>query len=175
MTIQIYIGDCRAQLATIAAESVQMVCTSPPYFGLRDYKNEPQSWTDGWSGSLGNESTPEAFVEHLVECFRSVHRVLHKSGVLFVNIGDSYSGSHGNGYKQSLHATNYTDGGGENFDLGQRMDRDDGCKPKDLIGVPWMLAFALRKDGWYLRQDNIWSKANCMPESVKDRTSRSHA
>lgn len=125
---------------------------------------------------LGMESTPEEFISNLVNVFREVKRVLRDDGTLWVNIGDSYAGANGNGYKQSIANENAsTSGGHYNEDFRKKMKRvDTKCKPKDLIGIPWMLAFALRADGWYLRQDIIWKKENCMPESVKDRCTKNH-
>lgn len=167
--IDIRQGDCLTALAGIADKSVNCCVTSPPYFGLRDY---------GVDGQIGLEHTPEEFVSRLVDVFREVRRVLRDDGTLWLNIGDSYfstvKGSGGNG-KSTL---------GPNRDLQniqfQKMDpvRFDagqtGCKPKDLIGIPWRVAFALQADGWYLRQDIIWHKPNPMPESVRDRCTKAH-
>lgn len=150
-------GDAAEQLRTLNSESVYTCVTSPPYFNLRDY---------GASGQLGRETTPEEYVEKLVGVFREVRRVLRLDGTLWLNIGDSY-----------------TSGGRKTRDLDkklparsvhQRPCTPKGMKPKDLIGIPWMLAFALRADGWYLRQDIIWHKPNAMPEGVRDRCTRSH-
>lgn len=157
--IQILQGDCRDVLATLEAGSVQMCVTSPPYFGLRSY--------NGGAAEIGLEATPDAYIAALVEVFRGVRRVLRDDGTLWVNIGDSYATNPGNGR------------GGEQNDGGvpHRSVRDKtgmGLKTKDLIGIPWMLAFALRADGWYLRSDIIWSKPNVMPESVRDRPTKSH-
>ena len=139
--------------------------TSPPYYGLRDY---------GVDGQIGLEQTPEQFIQKLVEVFREVKRVLRDDGVLWVNIGDSYAGS-GKG------AWSNKDGGQKEVYIPDPQSPQskmpkvpDGCKPKDLIGIPWMLAFALRADGWYLRQDIIWNKPNAMPESVRDRCTKAH-
>lgn len=124
---------------------------------------------------VGLEKTPEEYIERLVNVFREVKRVLRDDGTLWINIGDSYAGSNGNGYKQTINNVNRTTGTAGNVDLRKQNKRkDNGCKPKDLIGIPWMLAFALRADGWYLRQDIIWHKPNPMPESVKDRCTRAH-
>lgn len=123
---------------------------------------------------IGLEETPEEYINKLVEVFREVKRVLRDDGILWVNIGDSYSGSHGNGYKQTMWATNGQYNSDEINACDKMPKKKSGCKPKDLIGIPWMLAFALRADGWYLRQDIIWAKNNPMPESVKDRCTRSH-
>ena len=158
-------GDCRDTIPTIH-ERVQMCVTSPPYYGLRDYGGE--------SSQIGQEQTPEEYIEELVKVFREVKNVLADDGTLWINIGDSYY--------------NYRPGKGQSYpkqtvsktkqDLpdkcNKRGNKLDGLKEKDLIGIPWLLAFALRKDGWYLRQDIIWHKPNPMPESVKDRCTKSH-
>lgn len=148
-------GDALEQLRRLEGESVHTCVTSPPYYNLRDY---------GVPGQIGAEETPEAFVERLVEIFRQVRRVLRPDGTLWVNIGDSYATSSGN---QPPRNTRNSCGHTE-----KRVPA--GYKRKDLIGVPWMLAFALRADGWYLRQDIVWNKSNCMPESLRDRCTRSH-
>ena len=140
--------------------------TSPPYYGLRDY---------GIDGQIGLEPTPEEYIARLVDVFREVRRVLRDDGTLWLNIADTYAGS-GNG------AAHYPESAGEKQKtnvgtIGRNLPKGvvpNGLKPKDLIGIPWMLAFALRADGWYLRQDIIWSKPNPMPESVKDRCTKSH-
>ena len=158
-------GDCKDTLKTIDCK-VQMCVTSPPYYGLRDYGGE--------SDQIGQESTPEEYINNLVEVFREVRNVLSDDGILWVNIGDSYYNyrpGKGQGLvKQSVSKTNQ--------DLptkcNRRANKLEGLKEKDLIGIPWMLAFALRSDGWYLRQDIIWHKPNPMPESVKDRCTKSH-
>ena len=151
----ILMGDAVEKLRTMETESVHTCVTSPPYFNLRDY---------GVAGQIGNEDTPEAFVEKLVEVFREVRRVLRTDGTLWVNIGDSYATRSG-----PQPPTNTRNSCGH---TGKRTPR--GYKYKDLIGIPWLLAFALRADGWYLRQDIIWNKSNCMPESVRDRCTKSH-
>lgn len=153
-------GDSLTVLKTLESKSVQCCVTSPPYYGLRDY---------GEDGQIGLEDTPEKYIEKLVSAFREVRRVLKDDGVLWVNIGDSYCGT---GDKGNCKDQKYSDGRN-----GQSVSKNrvlKGCKPKDLIGIPWMLAFALRADGWYLRQDIIWHKPNPMPESVKDRCTKSH-
>lgn len=145
-------------LKTLEASTVDTCITSPPYFGLRDY---------GVEGQLGIEKDPDDYIQKLVEVFREVWRVLKDDGTLWVNIGDTYAGG-GRGCDSPKQRTNRGTVG---------MPRSvipTGIKPKDLIGIPWMLAFALRADGWFLRQDIIWSKPNAMPESVKDRCTRSH-
>lgn len=160
------VGDVFEVLKSIPDGTVNTCVTSPPYYGLRDY---------GVDGQIGLESTPEEYVNALVEVFREVRRTLRDDGTLWVNVGDSYSGSHGNRWKQTMLDTNGRYSSDGNFSLSKKMGRrDPGCKPKDLVGIPWMLAFALRADGWYLRQDIVWAKNNPMPESVKDRCTRSH-
>jgi len=168
MTVKIHIGDCRQVLKTLPAESVHCVVTSPPYFGLRDY---------GVDGQIGLEPTPAEFVQAMVQVFREVRRVLRDDGTLWLNLGDSYCNADKWG------------GGGANTGKHRRTPDGDvaswravrrkwaavpGIKSKDLIGIPWMVAFALRADGWYLRQDIIWSKPNPMPESVTDRCTKAH-
>ncbi len=149
----------------LADKSVQCVVTSPPYYGLRDYGNVNQ---------IGLEPTPEKYIENMVLVFREVWRVLKDSGVLWLNIGDSYAthqkGSGGATSKQSTNAGSF-------YQTNKTMPKlgyGSGVKEKDLLGIPWMLAFALRADGWYLRSDIIWSKPNPMPESVLDRPTRAH-
>jgi DNA modification methylase len=188
-------GDCRAVLATLPAESVHCVVTSPPYWGLRDYGIPPTVWggeagcahewvgsstktlcrhCGAWRGAFGLEPTYRLFVEHAVEVFREVRRVLRPDGMLWLNLGDSYA------------ASSYGSGGGwakapaadgvmrNNHSLMKPMKLDHGLKPKDLCGIPWRVAFALQADGWYLRQDIIWHKPNPMPESVTDRCTKAH-
>ena len=157
-------GDCRKTLGAFLPKSAQMCVTSPPYYGLRDYGGEDQQ--------IGLEQTPEDYVQELVNTFRLVRDVLKDDGTLWLNIGDSYYNyrSDGNYPKQTVSKTNQ--------DLPSfapvRGNKLEGYKSKDLIGIPWLLAFALRKDGWYLRQDIIWNKPNPMPESVRDRCTKSH-
>lgn len=166
---KVFIGDCIETMREMADQSVHCCVTSPPYFGLRDY---------GVDGQIGLEETPEQFIAKLVEVFREVRRVLRDDGTLWVNIGDSYARSAGP--EESKLATTHTIGVGykrvaENGGAPKKKNRPpEGLKPKDLIGIPWMLAFALRADGWYLRQDIIWHKPNPMPESVKDRCTKAH-
>jgi len=155
-------GDCRETMRRWASEGVkaQMCVTSPPYFGLRDY---------GHDGQIGLEQTPEAYIAAMVDVFRCVRDVLADDGTLWLNIGDSYASAGGTpGPRKS----------GNTFDSPaagvQPRPGVAGLKPKDLIGIPWMLAFALRADGWYLRQDIIWHKPNPMPESVRDRCTKAH-
>lgn len=161
---KIYNIDCIEGLRQLPDESVHCCVTSPPYWGLRDY---------GVAGQYGLEETPEAFVSRQVDVFQEVRRVLRKGGTCWVNIGDSYAASAAN--RPAKHTG---DGLGsiEHRKAGSVQLRKDvsGLKRKDLVGIPWMLAFALRQDGWYLRQDIIWSKPNPMPESVTDRCTKSH-
>ena len=152
-----YYGDCRETLKTLPGQSVQCCITSPPYFGLRDY---------GHADQIGLEPSPEAYVAELVEVFREVRRVLRDDGTLWLNLGDSYA-SGGRGWRA-------TDGKLEQRGMNTRPADPDGIKPKDLIGIPWRVAFALQADGWYLRQDIIWHKPNPMPESVRDRCTKAH-
>jgi len=154
-------GNCLEVLKTLPDKSVNCCVTSPPYWGLRDY---------GVEGQLGLEKTPEEYVTKLVEIFKEVKRVLRDDGTLWLNLGDSYNGT-----------------GDKNRDKSDSLEQKKNMssiasirksvanlKSKDLVGIPWLVAFALRSDEWYLRQDIIWSKKNCMPESVLDRTTKSH-
>ena len=160
---KILFGDCRETLKTIDVKA-RMCVTSPPYYGLRNYGNEDRQ--------IGMEQTPEEYIEQLVDVFRSVRDVLTDDGTLWLNIGDTYYNyrSDGNYPKQTVSRTKQ--------DLPDfspvRGNKLHNLKSKDLIGIPWMLAFALRADGWWLRQDIIWNKPNPMPESVKDRCTKSH-
>ena len=163
MTITILPGDVVEQLRTLPDCSVQCVVTSPPYYGLRNY---------GVEGQIGLEDTPEAFIQKIVEVFREVKRVLRNDGTLWLNFGDSYWANR---------AENGKVGGlGKTAKAGREQQGRAGCgkhgsiKAKDMIGIPWMVAFALRADGWYLRSDIIWSKPNPMPESVTDRPTKAH-
>jgi len=162
MTVQILVGDVRQTLSTLPEKSVQCCVTSPPYFGLRDY---------GVDGQIGLEPTPDEFVAQLVAVFREVRRVLRDDGTLWLNLGDSYASSPASGGAQSSAMT-----GGEHkrTPVARAYRRPEGLKPKDLIGIPWRVAFALQADGWYLRQDIIWHKPNPMPESVRDRCTKDH-
>lgn len=141
--------------------SVNCCVTSPPYYGLRDY---------GVSGQIGLEQTPDEYVANLVSVFREVKRVLRDDGTLWLNLGDSYAGSGKGDNPNGKQGTNK----GTRFDSPTSGYVPSGCKPKDLIGIPWRAAFALQADGWYLRSDIIWHKPNPMPESVKDRPTKSH-
>ena len=159
-SVRIFVGDCRATLGTLPDNSVQTCVTSPPYFGLRDY---------GMADQIGLEQTPDAFVAQLVSVFREVKRVLRDDGTLWLNLGDSYA-STGDGSKPQTGLRVQP----SNEVSQSRPKMAYGLKPKDLIGIPWRVAFALQADGWYLRQDIIWHKPNPMPESVKDRCTKAH-
>ena len=169
-------GDCVEVLKLLPDGSVDCCVTSPPYYGLRDY---------GVAGQIGREDTPEVYVARLTAVFRELRRVLADDGTLWVNIGDSYWGGKGRGgestceyqvarYKSGISFTRPCSNTGARGVIGPRQGRHELIKRKDLIGVPWMLAFALRADGWYLRQEIIWHKPNPMPESVRDRCTKSH-
>ena len=158
-------GDCRKTLCAFLPKSARMCVTSPPYYGLRNYGDE--------ENQIGLEESPEEYIQNLVEVFREVREILTDDGTLWVNIGDGYY--------------NYKSGTGEyakqSFAKGRqdlpynnpkRANKLDGYKDKDLIGAPWLFAFAMRNDGWWLRQDIVWSKPNPMPESVRDRCTKSH-
>jgi DNA modification methylase len=160
MSVRIITGDALTELRKLPVESVHCCVTSPPYYGLRDY---------GVAGQLGLEAAPDEYVAAMVGVFREMRRVLRSDGTLWLNIGDSYAndgkwGGHTGGkHVKALHDS----------PIG-RNKRYTGYKPKDLIGIPWLLAFALRADGWWLRQDIIWAKPNPMPESVTDRCTKAH-
>jgi DNA modification methylase len=231
--VTIYNGHVLDVLRQLPSDSVHCCCTSPPYFGLRDYGLPPTVWggdaacehewgdvippkpgrgnkpgdlstssltnpdrqdtikradnsgqfcqkCSAWLGCYGLEPTPELYVEHTVEIFREVRRVLRPDGTLWLNIGDSYA-SQRSGHSLTPHTGNVpasrrgVDAYGEfHKTSATRNAKAIGVKDKDLIGVPWMVAFALRADGWYLRSEIIWHKRSCMPESVKDRPSRAH-
>lgn len=158
MDYKVITGDSLQVLKTLPEESIQCCVTSPPYWGLRDY---------GHSDQLGLESTPEEYVLKMVEIFREVRRVLRKDGTLWLNLGDSYAGN----------CSQASNNGRAGFGTVREtlIDRKgQNLKPKDLVGIPWRVAFALQADGWYLRQDIIWAKPNPMPESVTDRCTKSH-
>lgn len=182
-------GDCLEELRKLPSEAVDCCITSPPYYGLRNY---------GCDGQIGLEKSPEAYLSKLVEVFREVRRVLKKEGTLWLNLGDSYSDIGRQSGKRQKDAfgverpeepkicercgKEFIGGIGRRFcssfcggfDNSNRSKRPGMLKHKDLIGIPWMVAFALRADGWYLRSDIIWHKPNCMPESVTDRPTKSH-
>jgi len=166
MLNQILCCDVLEGLKQLDENSIDCCVTSPPYFGLRDY---------GVDGQIGLESTPEEYVQKMVEVFREVRRVLKLEGTLWLNLGDSYCGSSNKGDTEG--EKQRTNKGGSwvgNDSLATHKAKINGYKTKDLIGIPWMVAFALRADGWYLRQDIIWAKPNPMPESVTDRCTKSH-
>lgn len=175
MTVRILTGDCRQVLDTLPENSVQMCCTSPPYWGLRSYL--PEGHTQKHL-EIGSEPTVDEWVATMVDVFRKVRRVLRDDGVLFLNLGDSYAGNRGAAWGPSQAATQaraMTASRRRDDAPVPRSDRVvDGLKPKDLIGQPWRVAFALQADGWWLRQEIIWSKANPMPESARDRCTKSH-
>lgn len=161
---KIIFGDCRESMRQLISESakVQMCVTSPPYYGLRDY---------GVEGQLGLEETPNEYIANMVETFRLVRNLLRADGTLWLNIGDTWAANRTYQVPSTKggpkHSTSQAAGG-----RGSKVP--EGLKSKDLIGIPWMLAFALRADGWYLRQDIIWNKPNAMPESIRDRCGKSH-
>lgn len=162
---KLYVGDCIEALRLMADQSVNCCVTSPPYYGLRDY---------GVDGQIGLEETPEQFIARLVEVFREVRRVLRDDGVLWVNIGDSYASRANGSVGNSSDGYNHPHVSHRTKHARRSSHIPNGYKHKDLIGIPWMLAFALRADGWYLRQDIIWNKPNPMPESVRDRCTKAH-
>ena len=162
-------GDCVDVLQMLPDQCVRMCVTSPPYFGLRDY---------GVEGQLGLEQTPEQYVSKMVAVFREVRRVLKDDGTLWLNIGDSYARAGGWADNSGLSGTKRGESGRARTNMtgygSSSQKLAPGYKQKDLLGIPWMLAFALRADGWYLRQDIIWHKPNPMPESVRDRCTKAH-
>ncbi len=162
MNHRILIGDCIAGMKTLPDQSVHCCVTSPPYFGLRDY---------GMAGQIGLEDTPDAFVARLVDVFREVRRVLRDDGTLWLNLGDSYAANRSYQVPSTKGGAKHGPGQAAG---GKASAVPDGLKPKDLIGIPWRVAFALQSDGWYLRQDIIWHKPNPMPESVTDRCTKAH-
>lgn len=172
---EVICGEARKVMQDMSDERFQTVITSPPYWGLRDYRIE---------GQLGLEPTPEEYVDRLVEIFREVRRVLRDDGTVWLVLGDSYWGGKGKSGYELPHKAQERLNRGETLQHSYQvpgymeMRPADGkhpvIKPKDLVGIPWLVAFALRADGWWLRMDNIWSKPNPMPESVKDRTTKAH-
>ena len=169
---KIYCMDNREGLKMLEDNSIDCCVTSPPYWGLRDY---------GVDGQIGLEQTPEEYVQQVVDVFHEVKRVLKKDGTLWLNLGDSYASGGAGGCSSKSTLT----GGGGRYRKGSKLEimheercitrkPSNGLKSKDLVGIPWMVAFALRSDGWYLRQDIIWAKPNPMPESVTDRCTKSH-
>ncbi len=166
MTVRILRGDCRDVLLTLPDESVHCCVTSPPYFGLRDY---------GIAEQIGLEATPDAFVADLVAVFREVWRVLRDDGTLWLNLGDSYASSTKGSGGSNPDTSPFQAGKGVENKQGFDVRRlTCGLPDKNLLGIPWRVAFALQADGWYLRQDIIWSKPNPMPESVQDRCTKAH-
>ena len=166
MGVEILQGDCREVLKTLPDASVNCCVTSPPYWGLRDY---------GVDGQIGQESTPEEYVASLVAVFREVSRALRDDGTLWLNLGDSYY-NYRTGYNGSLNAQTFHDGarGKPEHGCPRRATKQEHLKEKDLAGIPWSVALALRSDGWYLRSDIIWDKPNPTPESVMDRVTKAH-
>jgi len=156
-------GDCRTVLKELAPESIQCVVTSPPYWGLRDY---------GHADQIGQEETPDAYVQTMRQVFAEIWRVLKNDGTAWLNLGDSYNAYNGNRGKANGVNKNHHDCMPQ-LPSGHGLSAKN-LKPKDLVGIPWRVALALQADGWYLRSDIIWAKANCMPESVTDRPTRSH-
>ena len=164
---KVYFGDCRVSMRQMQKDGikVQTCITSPPYYGLRDY---------GVDGQIGNEQTPKEFIDNLVEVFACVWDVLEDDGTLWVNLGDSYY-NYRPGKGQRVVANSIASQKASEFEhSAKRGNKLDGYKEKDLMGMPWRLAFALQDFGWTLRQDIIWHKPNPMPESVKDRCTKSH-
>jgi DNA modification methylase len=179
-------GHCITELRKLPAASVHCTVTSPPYWGLRDYKTPAVDWEEttfapmpglpaitipAWTGHLGLEPDPMAFVAHIVAVFREVKRVQRPDGTLWLNFGDCYAANHGSGsvspgHKQSSNTGSLIDE--------IRTPKQSGLKEKDLVGMPWRIAFALQADGWYLRTDIIWHKPTVMPESVTDRPTKAH-
>lgn len=155
--VQLVLGDSRNKLKELPDDTFHACVTSPPYWGMRDYGHE---------GQIGAEPTLPEYIEHLVDCFREVKRVLRPDGTFWLNIGNTYT-SGGRTWRDK-------DAKNKGRAMSYRPDTPDGLKPKDLIGIAWMAAMALQMDGWYLRSDIIWYKPNCQPESVKDRVTVSH-
>ena len=165
MNVQILHGDCRETLKTLPDASVNCCVTSPPYFGLRDY---------GHDGQIGLEQTPDEYVAQMVAVFREVRRVLREDGTVWLNLGDSYARQGGKESSQPRHWDGRASDPGAMHSTRHVDNLGSGLKPKDLIGIPWRVAFAMQADGWYLRQDIIWHKPNPMPESVTDRCTKAH-
>ncbi len=165
--VKIIQGDCRTALRQLDPTSVQCCVTSPPYWGLRDYGHPDQ---------IGQENSPEEYVETMRTVFAEVGRVLKDDGTLWLNLGDTYSNS-GSGPRTGGTLDQWKDGGGryqEKLNHGRIVARNSGLPEKNLVGIPWRVAFALQAAGWFLRSDIIWAKPNCMPESVTDRPTRNH-
>lgn len=155
--VSIYLADTRTLLSTFSENTFNCCITSPPYWGLRDYD---------YPNQIGAEDKVEDYIKDVVAVFREVRRTLREDGTLWLNIGDAYTSG-----GRTWRAPDKKNAGRA---MQYRPDTPDGLKPKDLIGLPWRLAFALQADGWFLRSDIIWNKPNCQPESVKDRPTRSH-
>tara|TARA_R110000868_G_scaffold9867_2_gene48423 strand:- start:2568 stop:3581 length:1014 start_codon:yes stop_codon:yes gene_type:complete len=164
-THHIILGDCITGMKTLSDKCVQTCITSPPYFGLRDYQ--------GGEAEIGQEDTVEGYVQKMVEVFREVRRILRDDGTLWLNLGDSYMSAKNCAPPPQTVANGNARSMPTDFIPANRKDQE-GLKTKDLIGIPWRVALALQADGWYLRQDIIWSKPNPMPESVADRCTKSH-
>jgi DNA modification methylase len=166
MTLMILTGDCLEVLRGLPDGMAQTCVTSPPYYGLRDY---------GHAGQVGLEATPDAYVARLVDVFREVRRVLRDDGTLWLNLGDSYNSGASGGLGGSTLLGGQSNQRQSNRAESRKKRHDaEGLKTKDLFGIPWLVAFALRADGWWLRQDIIWHKPNPMPESVTDRCTKAH-
>lgn len=165
MKATILVGDVLTRIKEIPDQTVQCVVTSPPYWGLRDY---------GHDGQLGLERTPQAYVENMVAVFREVRRILKDDGVLWLNLGDSYCGYKGENYLTNKESSKLQSKTTVPSAHSIGTPQTSGLKPKDLVGIPWRVAFALQEDGWWLRQDIIWHKPNPMPESVTDRCTKAH-
>ena len=171
-THKIILGDCIAGMKTMPAECIQTCITSPPYFGLRDYQ--------GGTEEIGQEQTPESYIQKMVEVFREVRRILRDDGTVWLNLGDSYAsnGCYINAWYEKEHNKDkkhlHTENRERYEDRKAFRGGEFNIKAKDLIGIPWRVAFALQADGWYLRQDIIWHKPNPMPESVTDRCTKAH-
>ena len=161
MSYTLHPGDCLESMRAMPDGSARCCITSPPYWGLRDYVHD---------GQLGLEETPDAYVEKMVEVFREVKRVLADDGTLWLNIGDSYASMKG----AACGVDPKDPSNSRRFGVRPQDRVLPGLKQKDLVGIPWRLAFALQADGWYLRQDIIWHKPNPMPESVRDRCTKAH-
>lgn len=184
--------NCLAGLKKLISGSIDCCVTSPPYYGLRDYGLPKTIWPEvkysplpemneiyisEWEGCLGLEPTIEMFIGHLVLIFREVYRSLKKSGTCWINFGDSYVGTGGdrkNPVQNELFNLQQSHNPGDGRHNRNKCLKKSGLKVKDLMGIPWRVAFALQADGWYLRMDNIWSKTNCMPESATDRPTKAH-
>lgn len=188
---KVHQGNVLEILKLLDPQLVNCIVTSPPYFQLRNYNSAPTKWPEisyipmaglpavivpAMECCLGLEPDPISFIAHLVEIFREAYRVLRDDGTLWLNIGDSYVNTAKNATPEQATKKSGLQGGMKTQlqSIKQNAKRGEGLKHKDLIGIPWRLAFALQADGWYLRQDNIWSKPNPMPESVKDRCTKAH-